>query len=306
MRRYFLIGFASILWSAFAESPPPGSSDGAREGRAVLRTGTDDLTVHVNYNVQAAQVQIARLGFALHAHGAPRFVQSTTVNAAHSLAYNTVIVNKTDHAHTQGRLKAWGAGENWAIARVMCNGAYAGVKLERTVAMHDNVILDVFHCRSEEPAQFDLPLHLQGAIEGLPLGQPTDVVGLEAGYQQLANAEQLPGKARVLLLRTGPDSGIRVHLGPHDALYRATDYDPLGKSRGVTLLRRIQAREAVFVAAYEVLDSLKDTPNHRLEFRQEDGTIYSTLGDTRLTIDVTALLTWPGAQYRVDEGGVIE
>ena len=110
-----------------------------------------------------------------------------------SIAHNTLVVDQTDQAWTNGYGNFFGALPSFQVASGGSTTEYHGVKLTRTLIQCGDYYLDLFDAESPDLHTYDLPLHSFGdlALDGLTLErQPIDMFGNKPGipgYDQLTD-----------------------------------------------------------------------------------------------------------------------
>ena len=103
-----------------------------------------------------------------------------------SIAHNTLVVDQTDQAWTNGYGNFFGALPSFQVASGGSTTEYHGVKLTRTLIQVGDYFLDLFDAESPDVHTYDLPLHSFGdlQLEGLNLEkQPVDLFGNKPGIQ---------------------------------------------------------------------------------------------------------------------------
>ncbi len=151
-----------------------------------------------------------------------------------TIAHNTLVVDQTTQAWTNGYGNFFGALPGFQVASGGCMTAYAGVKLTRTVvqvsapdpASNQNVgsrsggyVLDLFDAAAPEEHLYDLPLHSFGTVtvDGVSLEpQPVDLFGNRPG---------IPGYDQLTRISSGttdgPWHGTFTQNGQHLAIMMA-------------------------------------------------------------------------------------
>jgi hypothetical protein len=106
-----------------------------------------------------------------------------------TIAHWDVSVDQHEQAPCTGKLLAFYDAGAVKVMRGVCNAAYAGVGLDRTVVQMPGYVVDVFRCWSNAEHTYDYPLCFRGALDALkgvdpatlkPLGLPTS-----RGYKHL-------------------------------------------------------------------------------------------------------------------------
>ncbi|MCC6699446.1 MAG: alginate lyase family protein [Candidatus Hydrogenedentes bacterium] len=238
------------------------SSNEPSEGLAILRDATGQTAVFFDYGPgTSGHVHPAKLGLILYAHGDERFVDPGHLpygNPMHrgwftqTLAHNTVVVNEESQTRRSPKLLAFAATPDFSAVRAVCEGAYKGVVLDRTLCLAGNTVLDVFHCTSEEEATFDLPLHVHGEIVDVPEAKTVEAIGAKGPYTLLKNPRRFPERLNAATVDAGDGKRIALRFLDVSASYMAEGFGP-GMKRLPMLLRRQQGTEVWFVAAYQIL-----------------------------------------------------
>ncbi len=143
-----------------------------------------------------------------------------------SIAHNTLVVDQTDQAWTNGYGNFFGALPSFQVASGGSTTEYHGVKLTRTLIQVGDYFLDLFDAESPDVHTYDLPLHSFGelTLDGLDLErQPVDLFGHKPGipgYDQLTDIEEcetdssfqgiFADKGEHLMVRVIGEPGTRV------------------------------------------------------------------------------------------------
>ena len=190
-----------------------------------------------------------------------------------TIAYNTVTVDETPmfpyHEPTDSIWQSdyWqkrsSAGELLEFTpgrvRVANDRVYPGVRLERTVTVHRDYVLDVFRCVSAAEHQYDLAIHFPAEL--LPAGPSVPIdLGQQLGYRHLRDArcEQSAifrwafpaGQLQAQIGTTVPAQMITAH-NPEPTSengFPGSDHQPARACS--TLITRCQGRAAVFVTLF--------------------------------------------------------
>lgn len=234
-------------------------------GLAVLRDPARDTALYVDYGgFGGNHTHPARLGLVLYAQGDERFVDPGRLpygNPLHTgwyketVAHNTVVIGRKSQALGQARLSAFSNVDGTALVRVVSDTAYDSAILDRTLVMRGNLILDVVQCHASQETVVDLPLHLRGALTGLPPSEPCEPLGDNAGYNLLQAVTKFVEPLKSLNLDTGGGKGIQITF--HDAggeTFLANGFGATPQELLPVVIRRKTARDAVFVSAYTLYD----------------------------------------------------
>jgi len=126
-----------------------------------------------------------------------------------TIAHNTVTVDETAQQPQGTNESAWKsdtadkpvrgrpvffyAGADLKAARAECQTAYDGVRLDRSVAMVDSIVVDVFRVRSDDQHQYDYVLHVGGELVdcSLPLSeQQGGPLSTSRGYSHIVDVRR--------------------------------------------------------------------------------------------------------------------
>ena len=90
-----------------------------------------------------------------------------------------------------GRLIFFHPGERLKAMRASCDNAYEGVILDRTVALLDSRVFDIYRVRSKEEHQYDYALHVDGELSNSSqkLGQ-SDALSSQRGYAHITDVQR--------------------------------------------------------------------------------------------------------------------
>ncbi|MFP3903942.1 MAG: heparinase II/III family protein, partial [Armatimonadota bacterium] len=83
----------------------------------------------------------------------------------HTFAHNTVCVDERDQARSEGELTAFISEPEFAAAQAVCDTAYGGVTMRRTMAITGDYVIDVFETESDEEHTYDWLYHNFGTLE---------------------------------------------------------------------------------------------------------------------------------------------
>lgn len=273
------------------------SSAGEGEGLAVMRDAANETALYLDYGPgRSGHVQPAKLNMALYAHGDIRFADPGRLpygNPMHrqwfcqTIAHNTVVVNGTTQKKTHGTLKAFAAGEGHALCRAVCDTAYKGVTLDRTLLLRGNTVVDVFRCASAEEATFDLPLHFAGTLKNEPATEPA-ALGDKDGYQHLQHPRRCTDGTREFMIATEGDRGIHVRLFGDPEVFLAEGHGEDMKTLWPMLLQRVKGKSACFAAVYQILDA--DAAPATATARTGKKGMGIQTGDIHLTVGETTTL----------------
>lgn len=243
----------------------PTTND-ASEGLAILRDAANETVLMLDYGPgSTGHNHPSKLNIILYAGGDLRLTDGGRLaygNPMHdkwftqTIAHNTVVVNGKTQKRTRGVLKAFASTPDFDVIRATCDTAYEGVTLDRTILRRGNVFLDIFQCAAEKDSVFDLPLHVHGAIDGLTSGTAVESPGDDDGYPYLRDIQKLKATLPRFDVRLGDGSRIHVTTGDNSTDYVGTSYATASLTEfDPFFLRRQEGKTALFMTAYEVLES---------------------------------------------------
>lgn len=257
-----------LFWGAEppadSESPTLAlkTSNDKEGGLAILRSTTRDVALFFNYNPgKHGHTHAAKLDIILYANGDERIVDPGRLaygNPLHrewyttTVAHNTVVVDQQTQKRASGIFKAYDAGEEWSVVRAGLDTAYDGVAMERTILMHENVIVDEIRCISDEEHTYDLPLHFKGELQRLDGGEPA-VLGNTHGYQHMTNVRHLGKATSEFVVDTGDGTSIWVVIYEHSDVYVGEGRAQPASTYLPFVLRRQEGTRARFTAVYQIL-----------------------------------------------------
>jgi len=259
----------SLLWGVGEVPPDAGdglqlvSSNEEAEGLAVLRDASGRSALYMDYGPGiSGHNQPAKLGIILFAHGDERFVDPGRLpygNPLHkqwyrqTVAHNTVVVNETSQTRTGAKLKAFGVNDRFSIVRAVCDGAYPGVVLDRTLLFYGDTIVDVFRCSAERESTFDLPLHVRGELACTAPTEPFEGFASDSGYQHLQEARSLTEPVREFGVDCGEGRRVLVRFLDGSKQYLANGYGKSPREILPMVVRRQRGRNATFMSVYQIL-----------------------------------------------------
>ncbi|MDP7253150.1 MAG: alginate lyase family protein [Planctomycetota bacterium] len=170
-------------------------------------------------------------------------------------------------------------GEDLSACRACNDSVYPGVRLDRTIVLTSDFVLDVFRVISDETHLYDYAMHLHAELSN-PEGTPIDM-GDRRGYQHLREVILLQtGKSNTVCLdwKTAGHLQRSVHLLPPDSkliaarppeLPEGMDAQRLGAlgdddPRELVIVRS-QCDSALFVTSWP-------RPDKKIELQLESGT----------------------------------
>jgi hypothetical protein len=168
---------------------------------------------------------------------------------------------------SDGRLEGFQPGPGFRAIRASNENVYPGVRLDRTLVLTDDYLLDVFRVAGEGEHRYDWAAHLVGGVV-VPSGASAVDLGGRRGYCHLTDARQWPrppagapatpiafagrqGASQVLLLTPeGADIVVARDPLPADPAKPAALGEVTPPEPRTALLVRVRARDALFVALW--------------------------------------------------------
>lgn len=164
---------------------------------------------------------------------------------------------------SDGVLECFQPGRDFKAVRASNDNVYAGAKLDRTLVVTRDCVLEVFRVTAEPSRCLDWVVHCLGRFGALPASEPIDM-GSQPGYRHLEGARLLPAQvgwttlpfelgeqpARCSLWRDGaPDSRLIVASDP--APCQRKPYGELTAPQPRTsLILRTRAATALFISLW--------------------------------------------------------
>jgi hypothetical protein len=132
-----------------------------------------------------------------------------------SVSHNVIVVDgQSQERASPGVLESFVGTPNLQVARVSSEEAYPGVRLERTVMLNDNYLIDIFQADSTDEHTYDWVYHNIGRFTTDDLEfQPAAAPGDENGYEYLEDVEsaQSDGDWQAEWI-VAPDRKVRMDL----------------------------------------------------------------------------------------------
>jgi len=93
---------------------------------------------------------------------------------------------------SMGKLQTFSVDSLLKVARAYTDSAIPGVKLDRTVALFDGFVVDVYEGGSKKEHQYDWVLHVDGQPDSISvsLRSRSGSLGAQCGYQHVRNVEE--------------------------------------------------------------------------------------------------------------------
>ncbi|MGB6044020.1 MAG: heparinase II/III family protein [Pirellulales bacterium] len=206
-----------------------------------------------------------------------------------TIAHNTVTVDETSQYPQRDKNDSWvvvsgpkrarsrpiffHAGQKLKAFRAICDVAYEGVVLDRTIVLIDGFVVDLFRCRSQRQHQYDYALHVDGRLadDQLKLQATNRAISEALGYQHMTNVRRRRiGEQRVALRYQTSNSAPQflLQLLSNDAseLIAAHGHPDLDGNSKDVLIQRKQGADVDFlsVMTFSSPTSDRETVAHRL------------------------------------------
>ena len=265
-----------------APSTPLPSRDLPGIGLANLRmgTGSDAACVFVDYGIHGdGHGHPDKLNLVLYGLGRELFLDPGRITyrvpeytswARQTVAHNTVVIDRRSQRPDTGRLLTFETAPAYAACVTESTGAYPGITLRRATVLAAHWCIDAFLVSAEDPVTMDWLLH-----GGTALFPPADAtltpvakpLGTADGYEHLSNTHrvEIHGTARFDFAypAANPLPAARVAVYPLMP-ETAETFGGMGigyeKTQRIPfLLRRVKAREALFVTAVDFSGSATET-----------------------------------------------
>jgi hypothetical protein len=94
---------------------------------------------------------------------------------------------------SDGVLESFQPGKDLKAVRASNDNVYSGMKLDRTVAVTRDGVLDVFRVTAGQPRLLDWVVHCLGLFRAFPTSETVDM-GSQPGYRHLEGARMLPAQ----------------------------------------------------------------------------------------------------------------
>lgn len=107
---------------------------------------------------------------------------------------NSIWAGEREGKPSVGRLIFFHPGKHLKAARATCDNAYEGVVLDRTVALVESYVIDIYRVRSEGKHQYDWAFHVDGKLSdvSLKLGKFPGVLSPRRGYSHITDVRRGP------------------------------------------------------------------------------------------------------------------
>jgi len=182
--------------------------------------------------------------------GTGSYVERTLHWYRSTLAHNAPLVDGRSQDPVAGHLRAWDEREGYTWIDAEASAA-RNVLVRRTVVVADGYLVDRLEWNANREVTFDLPMHIDGAIDGATWeARPLDGgAGLEDGFAFVSETEtaKVPeGLARITA--PGTDGSVHVEL-PH-AWWRAVAPGPPGQDARRFLMVRARGERGRITSAW--------------------------------------------------------
>ncbi|MDG2208221.1 MAG: heparinase II/III family protein [Pirellulales bacterium] len=227
-----------------------------------------------------------------------------------TIAHNTITVNETSQLPQGNKADPWPVpvpgttvhgqplffhpGDTLKAFRADCTDAYPGIKLTRTIALVDSVVIDFYSATASSPHQYDYALHVDAPVASAG-GNFQDFAPRQLsdhyGYRHIDFTSQGTSPFEASLQPMG-----RIHFfTPSTAILGRGIANKDGSRMAVILLRQ-SGTMANFVTAFDLLG------NHTLTLEHNEGNVQS------IRIDRNHILTNSptGIELRTAGGKLID
>ncbi len=158
-------------------------------------------------------------------------------------------------------------GAGFKAARAINERVYPGARLDRTIIVTTDLVLDAFRVIAERTRMFDWAMHVVGTPI-LPSGARTASLGRNRGYCHFRNIKRLPGRRQPFTL-TWEHATARTHATcilparakafvARDPIPTPEDMHTIGEIGSVpprhTLIIRTTAKQALFLSAWSFME----------------------------------------------------
>ena len=172
-----------------------------------------------------------------------------------TVSHNTILVDGKSQSPATGELECSAFDESGGLVVATAGKAYAGVTIRRAMALVGDLVLDMVHCSSDEPHQYDWLFHCRGemscAADFQPAKSSPEGQGLE--WIDAWRSIQSPGPWTATW-RESPEVGLTVSqsTGP------STLFAGIGRGNPPTVrpplvMSRQTGKEALFLTAMGIL-----------------------------------------------------
>ncbi|WP_425325595.1 heparinase II/III domain-containing protein [Planctobacterium marinum] len=239
-----------------------------------------------------------------------RYLPENTSYAKQTVAHNTLVVDETSHFNGElakanrhhPTLELFATNHSGSVVSAQIDSAYAGVNLERTMALLEitgqanPLVLDIFNVSSDSPRQLDLPVHYLGQLISSNFKRHANTTQLSPlgnanGYQHLwlkAQGKPYKGLAKVTLLNDNGSFYTLSTLTKGDEQFLFTQIganDPDFNLRNEqAVIRRVEgAKQHTFVSVFEPHGDYNPSKEYTLNASSQLSAIeYETRGDLLL------------------------
>ena len=241
----------------------------ADAGLAILRVGdgTDQSCVFFDYGRHGGgHGHYDKMNITLFANGREWLLDTGRIGYSHkeyktwvkhTVAHNTVVVNRSNQWPATGSLHWLKTGGGWAACAGECKTAYVGVSMRRYLLLTKQMLVDVLDVQATRDIQIDWLAHaVSEPVEPVDehVSMKIDKLGSGSGYQHLVDARRWKdtpsrwdfpaGKQRLRLWLAGNEA---------DEIHTAIGIGSSVNQKAPALIRRrASTRDARFVTVYDL------------------------------------------------------
>jgi hypothetical protein len=254
--------------SALDTSQPKESETLKDAGLAVLRCGegTNAVCVFLDYGPHGGgHGHFDKLNLMLYANGREWLLDPGRLTYSHkeyktwvktTAAHNTVTLGGDSQAATTGRLLWLKQGDGWAACAAESDGAYSGALLRRYLLLTPTFLVDVFDVKAERMTQIDWFAHAasEKLIASSEISGKPKSPGNADGYQHLKDGVAYSMRESSRWDFVADKMRLRVWLDSSqpEEIFGAIGIGYTIDQKIPCLVRRRQARQTRFVAAYDL------------------------------------------------------
>ncbi len=265
----------ALLWGVDALPPAPKLALKSKVfqglGAAVLRQGSgeEQLYVHLDYGPHGGghghRDKLAVILFGLGKQLAPdpgRLAYAAPLQRTwykHTFAHNTVCVDGKDQRATTGKLAFFSAQPGLAVAVAECGSAYPGVVMQRTLALTDSYLIDVFRVAGKRAHTYDWVWHNYGELRpGMATEPRKRALGKSSGYPHMTGISSAATDASWRADFVQPGANVRVTMlgQPSTQLYFGMGIGNKMRPCPMIVVRR-ETQATTFVS---VIEPFRDEP----------------------------------------------
>ena len=113
-----------------------------------------------------------------------------------TVAHNTVVVDRTDHAPVDGQLLSFKPSNTGGSVEAKVIDAFPGVEMTRSLNLQNNRLADIFTCTSPDEHVYDYILLFTQKPQFTMKGEPVDIKGAP-GYDRITQTEIRKAKRKI-------------------------------------------------------------------------------------------------------------